>query len=276
MTEGTAASESGYRLADGTAPSEITVERQRLEGVTEPASVDWPPAAVSMKFRRPPPPPELRQFVRSMSLLGVPVSEIARRVAEKIKRRTYHTKLLYTDFGDDLLPRMKRGPRGTNRVRLIEKPAGWKPIINGAPFSYADLLAILQSDLDSRDLARLYGVKDDLVYRIRRGEHRYTKYVLPRMQIAQGKVTSEDMKFRAIVTADMAVKLVQQMRNMIEYTAALISRYGLDMEIEPQKPGPVGTVLYRKNAETGEVEERRVTSALERKAAEASGWKAAE
>lgn len=247
-----------------TAGTAVQAETAPIEGAPPPAglSYEWPPKR-DLRHNRPPPPPELKKFVRAMSELGVPVHEIARRVRDRIGAKYYHMRNLYRDFSEDLIPRMKRGAKGQRRIRLVEKPAGWKPIKPGAPFSYADILAILQSDLDSRDLGRLYGVKDELVYKIRRGESQYTKYLLPRMTVADDD-SPQGMAYRAMVTADLAVRLVRQMALMIE-------RYHEKILAASKTKDQV--TLYRKNAEAaGGIEERIVDGDVELRAARLAGW----
>jgi hypothetical protein len=242
-----------------------------LEGARPPEtlSYDWPPH--DMRRLRPPPPPELKTFVRAMSVLGIPVREIARRVKDRIGVKTYHMRNLYRDFEADLIPRMKRGKMGARRVRLIEKPQGWKPIITGAPFSYADVLAIIQSDLDSRDLARLYGTTDKLIYSMRRGDSKYTQYLLPRIMITKERVSPKDMAWRARVTADMAVKLVTQMRNMVDYAFSLIEEGVLSDPMFDAPKGPQWSLTMYRKTESG-IEERVLNSPMQVKAATLEGW----
>jgi hypothetical protein len=259
-------------VVHGIAP--VQAETQPIEGAPEPETLSyaWPARAHYMNAE--PPPPELRKFVRSLCMLGVPMHEISRRVKERCKVKNYSTRSLYRDFADDLIPRTTRSPRGVIRMRLIEKPQGWKPIIKGSPFSYADLLGILQSDLDSRDLGRLYGVKDELIYKIRRGESKYTKYVLPRMTIAPS-VEPKDMAFRAMVTADMAVHLVTQMKNLIERVFALIENGNIADPMAFDTPWPKtnkpSKMFYRKK-ENGDIEQREVFTTFERRTARLQGW----
>ena len=266
-------------MAEGvTQGTELSSENANLASVRAPAelSYEWPPRGIRQTAMNamPPPPPELKRFVRSMSVLGVPVKEIARRVQQRIGTRSYHMRSLYRDFAEDLLPRMKRGPRGSRRVRLIEKPPGWKPMLQGSPFSYADVLAILQSDLDSRDLARLYGVNEVLIYKMRRGESKLTQYILPRIMITKERIAPKDMAYRARVTSDIAVKLVQQMRDMVAYSFGLIEEGVLadPVGFDAPKKSVLASVLYRRNPESGALEERTVTTTQEKKAAKLSGW----
>ena len=262
-----------------TAGTQISAETQHFALVPDPEkfSYEWPPRGQNMSANRPAPPPELKNFVRSLSTLGVPVKEIRRRVQERIGVPRYHVQTLYKDFADDLLARRPRGAPHKRRARLIEKHEGWKPMQPGSPFSYIDVLAILQSDLDSRDLAALYGVSETHIWKMRRGESVLVQKILPRVLILNKRIAPADVVYRAKVTADLASKLVDQMRNMLEFAFQEIEKHKIvpQEKVETILAVPENMKLYRKNPETGEVEERVVATVAERRAAHLSGWKKA-
>jgi hypothetical protein len=71
--------------------------------------------------------------------------------------------------------------------------------------------------------------------------------------------------YRAMVTSEMAVRLVKQMAKMIEGHYAA-ERRKLYLAKDHSR------TLFRRNAESGNMEERVIASDLEEKAAKLDGW----
>lgn len=254
-----------------TAGTALLAETQELTDAETPKVLEfeWPPRGVKMSSEKmPPPPPAMRKFVRSLSLLGIPIREICRRVGERVGE-AYHAQYLYRDFRSDLVARAPRRAAMQKKVRLIKKPEGWKPITKGSPFSFADVLAILQSDLDSKDLAKLYGTSEKLIVSMRKGEARYMRKFFPRLMAMKVSVTPEEMRQRGRVVSDLARKTVSQMAVMIDNFLTMIEtgamRNPLEIGITEDS-----TVLYKKEGDA--IARRIVNSQLEKRAALVEGW----
>lgn len=263
-------------MNEATAPTALTAETQNIAGTPPPEtlSYDWPDPDRQINQSQKPPPPELRKFVRSLSILGVPPREINRRLIQRLNLRNYSLKYMYRDFHADLLAQNRAGRRGL-KTRLIEKPPGWKPIATGSKFSYADVLAIIQSDLDSRDLAILYGAKETVIYSMRRGDHPFVQSLLPRLLLTKDKTTPDAMARRSRALATMTVRMVQQLVNSVDYVWNLIEKEALIDpigEIRAARRRPNDTTLYRRNTETGEIESMECSHHMTVRAAKKAGW----